>query len=241
MFCAYPVLVLAFAPVGGAVHLAGWEKVVAGATSYSCDDLRLVRRHLITKRETTLTGSLFCQKPNLWRLRLSGPDGGTAYLGNGRSVYEYDETAKQVTEFRLADPGETGANQWFIDRLVRSMMSNGIDPQRLLAAATRPGELADRFGVTLQQFDDHYVYLRLAPTRADASATADRVVVVLTRPDSSAGAYLLFHVQIVKSNGQETEDWDLRGATYDPPGLTAKMFEYAPPPADWKVQRPSAP
>lgn len=162
MVTVTPALVLAYSLAGGPVHLAGWEKSLAGADGLSAN-LELTRTNLIRQNKQTFTGSLAGMRPNLWQVKLADGRGVvTTYRGDGRSVFEYDGAAKQVTEFPVSpDPsarGRTAARtraaawRWLVGHpaffLHREQFAAAATAVPLAFVATVTGEVLARLDVS---------------------------------------------------------------------------------------------
>jgi TIGR03009 family protein len=210
-------------------HLQGWEKATKGAANFYTE-CSLKRTNLALKKETEYTGSIMCLKPNLARMRIDrkpapgakpDPNDYTAYICTGQAVYEYDGTAKQVTEIPLRNGGVG-------DNLLLEFMSGN------LTAA----QAVQRFAIkTLKPEDQHYIYLDIRPLTPKDKGEFESMILVLFRPTVTGMEYLPRTVVIRKPNGQEEEVWDFPRPAVNVKGIDKAVFQFVPPPKDWKFQK----
>jgi TIGR03009 family protein len=214
-------------------HLANWEQVMQGIQNFAIEKCTLERKNLIRKQQTVLEGTIWCMKPNLARLNLTRPAAAgqkadpndfTAYICDGKSVFEYDGGAKQRTEYKLTNGGVG-------DNLLLEFISGALKADNVL----------QRFAVTqLRAEDPNYVFLEIKPLLAKDKVEFDSMILVLYHPNGAgkAFAYLPRTVVIRKSGGQEEETWDFS----KPPVMNSNFikpehFQAVPPPKDWKIQQ----
>ena len=216
-------------------HLQEWEKVMRGTTNFHTE-CTLVRKHMITKKESQYAGRIICLKPNLAWMRVDekpgpgkkqDPNAYTAYICNGKAVYEYDGGVKQVTEFLLPNGGVG-------DNLLLTFMSGGM----------KATDIIQRFDIKLQSEDQNYVVLEIRPREARDKAEFESLQLALFGPkvpNFPQLAYLPRTVVMRKNNGQEIEQWDFSQPQVNVGNVKPADFQFIPPPADWKVQRAQAP
>ena len=212
-------------------HLAGWEAAMKGVEKFAVE-ATLVRKDLITQRESKFTGNIWCMKGGLARLNIAkavgkddkpDPADFMAYICNGQMLYEYDGGAKVVTMVNLGKGG-TGNN------LLLDLMTG------MTAAAAM-----QRFDLKLQKVDKDYVYIEAKPKSAEDKAEFETMLLVLCDENKKGRAYIPRMVILRKANGQQTESWDFPDPKVNPEGIEKKHFEPAEPPKGWRVQKAEAP
>lgn len=218
-------------------HLMGWERTMKGAANFYTD-CKLKRTNLLLGKETYYSGTIMCMKPNLARLRLdklpvagapANPNDYTAYICTGQAVYEYEGTAKQVTEIKLKNGGVG-------DNLLLEFMSGTLTADQALK----------RFAMKTLKVDQNYIFLEIRPLPG-SKETADfqTMTLVLFQPNipqMGNMAYLPRTVVIRKGNGQEEEVWDFPLPKANLPKDQVKPEYFLPIPvaslpAGWKVQQ----
>ncbi len=227
-----------------AAHLAQWETVMQGATTFYTECTQRVENK-VTRKTSEFTGSIMCMKPNLARMRLDkkpapgvkpSPNDYTAFICTGQSVYEYDATEKRVTEYKLRNGGVG-------DNLLLEFISGALKAK----------DVVERFDLKLlQPTDPNYVFLAIKPRQARDKAEFETMILVLFKPNlpkAPEQGYLPRTVVIRKNNGQEEQTWDFplpRINVKDKDGRDAIRAEFFRPeqwPRDWKfqtAQQPSA-
>jgi TIGR03009 family protein len=211
-----------------APYLAGWEQVMVGAASFSCKSVELVRQNAVLRTEKTYTGEVACLKPGMAYLKLvrkptpgakPDPNDFTVYVSTGQAIYEYDGTARLVTELK---PAAAGKNNLLLD---------------LLAGAIRPGDVGRRFDVKLVGEDTTYVYLEFGARQPEDKAEFQTLTLALFKPGGRVAAFLPAQVRVLKPNGQEIEDWKFTDPKVNDDGLKAANFFFVQPPPGWKFQK----
>ena len=215
-------------------HLHGWEAVMKSAANFSAA-CTLVRKNLVFKKEKAYTGSIWCLKPNMARLRLEAqtvpgqkpnPNDYDAYICTGKAVYQYEGLAQKVTEFPLQNAGVG-------DNLLLEFMSGTL----------KANDIIQRFDLKLIQQDKNYVYLEITPRLLKDKAEFETMIIVLHQPNipkNEALAYLPRTVVIRKNKGQEEEVWDFPNPVINGKGIDPSAFQYIPVPT-WKFERANAP
>ena len=223
------------APVGPdaqlQAHLAGWETAMKAVEKFSVV-ATLVKKDLITQRESKFTGNIWCMKGGLARLSIvkvvgkdekPNPADFMAYICNGDMLYEYDGGAKVVTMVNLGKGG--AGNNLLLD---------------LMSGMTADAALK-RFDLKLLKAEKPYVYIEAKPKSAEDKAEFETMTLVLCDADVKGRAYIPRMVILRKSNGQQTESWDFPDPKVNPEGIEKKHFEPAKPPEGWTVQKAVAP
>jgi len=223
------------APVGPdaqlQAHLAGWETAMKAVEKFSVE-ATLVKKDLITQRESKFTGNIWCMKGGLARLSIvkvvgkdekPNPADFMAYICNGDMLYEYDGGAKVVTMVNLGKGG--AGNNLLLD---------------LMSGMTADAALK-RFDLKLLKAEKPYVYIEAKPKSAEDKAEFETMTLVLCDADVKGRAYIPRMVILRKSNGQQTESWDFPDPKVNPEGIEKKHFEPAKPPEGWTVQKAVAP
>ena len=212
-------------------HLLGWEAAMKAVDKFAVE-ATLVKKDLVSKRESNFTGNIWCMKGGFARLNIAktvaknekpDPADFMAYICNGETLYEYDGGAKVVTTVNLGKSG-TGNN------LLLDLMSG------MTADAAMK-----RFDLKLLKAEAPYVYIEAKPKTADDKAEFETMTLVLCDASVKGRAYIPRMVILRKANGQQTESWDFPDPKVNPEGIERKHFEPAPPPAGWRVQKAEAP
>ena len=212
-------------------HLAGWEAAMKAVEKFAVE-ATLVKKDLITQRESKFTGNIWCMKGGLARLSIvkaigpgekAEPADFMAYICNGQMLYEYDGGAKVVTVVNL---GKGGAG----NNLLLDLMSG------MTAEAAQK-----RFDLKLLKEEKPYVYIEAKPKSAEDKAEFETMTLVLCDADVKGRAYIPRMVMLRKGNGQQTETWDFPDPKVNPDGVDKKHFEATEPPKGWRVQKAEAP
>ena len=212
-------------------HLAGWEAAMKAVDKFAVV-ATLVKKDLITQRESKFTGDIWCMKGGYARLSIvkavakdetPNPADFMAYICNGQMLYEYDGAAKVVTMVNLGKSG-TGNN------LLLDLMT-GMTAQAAMA----------RFDLNLLKAEKPYVYIEAKPKTAEDKAEFETMTLVLCDADVKGRAYIPRMVILRKANGQQTESWDFPNPKVNPEGIEKKHFEPDAPPKGWRVQKAEAP
>ena len=218
-------------------HLKNWQTRMGEVTSYSTQCTHTMTDVTYSK-ETKFTGQIICMKPNLAWMSLTRVQAPitpgekesaapfTAYICNGKAVYEYSSEAKLVTEYPLNDGG-------IGDNLLLEFMSGSLTAE----------DVMKRFDLQhLKPNDPHYLYIELKPRLAKDKAEFSSMVLVLYNHLQKEMMYLPRTVVITGKNGQSKEEFNfLFQPTLNSPKLTAAAFEPRPTPEGWKYQKQSAP
>ena len=212
-------------------HLAGWEAAMKAVDKFAVE-ATVLKKNLITKRESKFTGNIWCMKGGYARLSIAKavakdekphPADFMAYICNGQMLYEYDGAAMVVTMVNLGKSG-TGNN------LLLDLMS-GMTAEAAMK----------RFDLKLVGVEKHYVHIEAKPKNAEDKAEFETMTLVLCNADVKGRAYIPRMVILRKANGQETETWDFPDPKVNPEGIEKKDFEPAEPPKGWRVQKAEAP
>ena len=212
-------------------HLAGWEAAMKAVEKFAVE-ATLVKKDLITQRESKFTGNIWCMKGGLARLNIAkalgpgdkpDPADFMAYICNGQMLYEYDGGAKVVTMVNL---GKEGAG----NNLLLDLMTGMTAKAALL-----------RFDLKLLKADKPYVYIEAKPKSAEDKAEFETMTLVLCDESVKGRAYIPRMVILRKANGQQTESWDFPDPKVNPEGIEKKHFEPTDPPKGWRVQKAEAP
>lgn len=213
-------------------HLDNWERVMTGVGSFAIEQCTLERVNQIRKQKILLEGTIWCMKPNLARMNLTrpvtagqkpDPNDFTAYICDGKSVYEYDGGAKQRTEYKLVNGG-------IGDNLLLEFISGSLKADGVL----------QRFTLNhLKPEDPNYVFLEIKPIQAKDKMDFDSMILVLYHPNGAGKslAYLPRTVVIRKGGGQETETWDFpKPPVLNNASIKVEHFQPVEPPQGWKKQ-----
>lgn len=215
-------------------HLNGWEAAMKGVEKFAVK-ATMVKKDLISKRESNFTGDIWCMKGGFARLSIfktvgkdekPNPADFMAYICNGEMLYEYDGGAKVVTTVAL---GKQGAG----NNLLLDLMS-GMTAKTAL----------ERFDLKLLKVEKPYVYIEAKPKTAEDKAEFETMTLVLCDSEVKGRAYIPRMVILRKANGQWTESWDFPDPKVNPDGIERKDFEpmkVADLPAGWRVQKADAP
>ena len=212
-------------------HLAGWEAAMKAVDKFAVV-ATLVRKDLITQRESKFTGDIWCMKGGLARLSIvkalapgekPDPADFMAYICNGQMLYEYDGGAKVVTMVNLGKEG--AGNNLLLD---------------LMTGMTAKAAL-QRFDLTLLKAEKPYVYIEAKPKTAEDKAEFETMTLVLCDTSLKGRAYIPRMVILRKANGQQTESWDFPDPKVNPEGIEKKHFDPTEPPKGWRVQKAEAP
>ena len=212
-------------------HLLGWEAAMKAVDKFAVE-ATLVKKDLITQRESKFTGKIWCMKGGYARLSIAkavakdekpNPADFMAYICNGNMLYEYDGGAKVVTMINL---GTGGAGNNLLLDLMTGMTAD---------AAMK------RFDLKLLKTDANYVYLEAKPKTADDKAEFETMTLVLCNAEVKGRAYIPRMVILRKANGQQTESWDFPDPQVNPKEIEKMHFEPAEPPKGWRVQKAEAP
>ena len=184
-------------------HLMNWQTRMSDITSYSTQCTH-TQTEVTYSKETKFTGQIICMKPNLAWMRLDriqpAPRPGetpppapfTAYICNGKSVYEYSSEAKLVNEYPLTDGGVG-------DNLLLEFMSGSLTAE----------EVMQRFDMKhLKPNDPHYLYIELKPRLPKDKAEFSSMVLVLYNHLQKDMMYLPRTVVITGKNGQTKEEFN---------------------------------
>jgi TIGR03009 family protein len=196
-------------------HLTEWEKTMSAVTNFRFE-LELKRIDATFKAARTYSGTILCMKPNLARLRLdyTGDKTGAdyeAYICDGKAVYEYNGLGKTVTEWKLPDPTKPAAGA--TDNLMLDLL-----------AGMKAKEARARFDMSLFQVNKQLVYIDVKPVLAKDKAEFVQIRLALCAPETE-WAYLPAGVSIAKPNG-DTEQWMIKKAQTNIPGIAANVFKY---------------
>ena len=212
-------------------HLAGWEAAMKAVDKFAVK-ATLVRKDLITQRESKFNGDIWCMKGGFARLSISkavakderpNPADYMAYICNGNMLYEYDGGAKVVTMINL---GTGGAGNNLLLDLMTGMTAD---------AAMK------RFDLKLLKTDENYVYIEAKPKSAEDKAEFETMTLVLCNAEVKGRAYIPRMVILRKANGQQTESWDFPDPKVNPAGIEKIHFEAQKPPEGWRVQKAEIP
>ncbi len=212
-------------------HLAGWEAAMKAVDKFAVV-ATLVKKDLITKRETNFTGEIWCMKGGYARLNIAkavtkdekpNPADFMAYICNGTMLYEYDGGAKVVTIINLGTGG--AGNNLLLD---------------LMSGMTADAAMK-RFDLKLLKAEKPYVYIEAKPKTAEDKAEFETMTLVLCDADVKGRAYIPRMVILRKANGQQTESWDFPDPKVNPEGIEKKHFEAQKPPEGWRVQKAEMP
>ncbi len=212
-------------------HLQGWERAMKAVDKFAVE-ATLVRKDLITQRESKFTGNIWCMKGGFARLNIAkavakdekpNPADFMAYISNGNMLYEYDGGAKMVTMINL---GTGGAGNNLLLDLMTGMSAD---------AAMK------RFDLKLLKVENPYVYIEAKPKTTEDKSEFETMTLVLCDADVKGRAYIPRMVILRKSNGQQTESWDFPDPKVNPEGIEKKHFEPQKPPEGWRVQKAEAP
>ncbi len=215
-------------------HLNGWEAAMKGVEKFAVK-ATMVKKDLISKRESNFTGDIWCMKGGLARLSIyktvgkdekPNPADFMAYICNGEMLYEYDGGAKVVTTVAL---GKQGAG----NNLLLDLMS-GMTAKTAL----------ERFDLKLLKTDENYVYIEAKPRTAEDKAEFETMTLVLCDANKKGRAYIPRMVVLRKANGQWTETWDFPDPKVNPEEVQRQDFEplkLDKLPPGWRVQKADAP
>jgi TIGR03009 family protein len=215
-------------------HLVAWEGVMKNATNFYAEVTKVSKDQLL-KKETTATGSVMCQKPNLARMRLDfkpavgqkpGPNDYEAYICTGREIFQYDGPMKTVTKVQLRGVGVG-------DNLLLEFMSGTL----------KANDVLRRFDMRLLKEDANYIFLEVGAKLPNDVAEFKTMILVLHQPNIPGRpqlAYLPRTVVIRKNNNQQEESWDFPSPLINVK-IEANAFQYVAPPQDWKVQSVQGP
>jgi TIGR03009 family protein len=230
-----PLLAPPVAPVGKpdpvlVGHLNGWEAAMKNVETFAVE-AKITYKDLITKRESSSTGNIWCMKGGYARLNIiksvgkdekPNPADFKAYICNSTTLYEYDGAEKIVTTVSL---GKSGVG----NNLLLDLMS-GMTAEAAMK----------RFDLKISKTEEPYVYIVATPKNAEDKAEFETLTLVLCDATVKGRAYIPRLVELRKANGQQTERWDFPDPKVNPAGIVKEHFE-AKLPAGWRVQKAEAP
>lgn len=196
-------------------HLGRWESAMGKATNFSAKfDLTRTSGGAL-KQEKKYAGQFICMKPNLARLSIGSitkKDDFEAYICNGKSLYEYDWSAKKITEIPL---GQGAGDSLMLDFL-----------QGMTAQAARRRFQIELFNPT----DKNYVYFDIKPTLPKDKQEFEHIRFALFGPNVPAGhtPYLPAVMYMLKPNG-DSELWKFTDQLIDSKEIKAKHFDFVQP------------
>lgn len=211
-------------------HLAEWEKKMSSVKNVHTE-IALKRTDVVFKKETNLTGSVLCLKPNYAILRLENAGDPTkadyeAYICDGKSVYVYEGLKKTVTKIDIPQ-NQPGVDNFMLDVL----------------AGMKAKDAKERFDITLFKSDEHYIYLDIKPLRPADQRDFKQLRLALYGPGQATAqfAYLPAQVFMLKPN-DDTEVWKFNNTKVDIPGVNEGLFKFKEMPKGWNFQQaPKAP
>jgi len=207
-------------------HLANWQATLGRASNFSAK-FDLTRTEAVFKKERKYAGSVLCMKPNLARLSIgsvSDKNDFEAYICNGRTLFEYNWSAKTITEIPLA------AGQG--DNLMLDFLGG------MTADAAKK-----RFKISLfNPTDPNYVYLDIKPTLDKDKQEFEHMRFALygAKVPPPHKPYLPAQMYMVKPNG-DAELWKFSDQAVDVPGVTEKFFQYEEPKDKGWVRKKATP
>jgi len=198
-------------------HLAQWEAAMSKGTNFSAKFELTRTTGGALKQEHKYGGQFLCMKPNLARLSIGNLNPNKkndfeAYICNGKSLFEYDWSAKKITEIPLA------AGQG--DNLMLDFLGG------MTAKAAK-----QRFQISLfNPADKNYVYFDIKPVLAKDKQEFEHIRFALFGPNVPAGItpYLPSQMYMLKPNG-DSELWKFTDQTVDVKGITPAVFQYEEP------------
>jgi TIGR03009 family protein len=212
-----------------AQHLAAWEARQKQVTSLSAE-FTLTKKNLLHRKESIFTGLIQCMKPNLARLQFrdkANPADEITHLLDGKSAYEFEGSAKRVTQHRLPT--------------VNLLAPRGADDDVLLAfisGSLTASEAAKRFDLRLLKEEEWYVHIEVKPRRPKDLQEFESMTLVLFGPKTAAKGldYLPAVVVLRNNNGQSEEQWtlDREKIVVNSDKVTAESFKFVAPPG-WQV------
>lgn len=212
-------------------HLNAWEQVMGSMSNFRAD-FDLTRTEATFGKKTELFGQVLCMKPNLARLRLDdklNKAAFEAFICNGKAVYHYVGSDKQVVVYPIPQNGAAGGG----DNLMLDFLS-GMKANVALA----------RFDISLYKEDKYYVYLMIKPKLPRDKQEFEEVRFAVYGPElpptDKHKLYLPAMVWLKKPNG-DTEMWTFKSPQTNLVGVAAKDFEFVQPPKDWNVKQAPAP
>ena len=204
-------------------HLTGWQNAMGKATNFSAK-FELTRTEAVFKKDRKYTGAVLCMKPKFARLSLGSTTDKNdyeAYICNGKSIFEYNWSAKKITEIPL------GAGQG------ENLMLDFLGGMNAAAAKNR-FQIA-QFNPT----DKNYIYLDIKPTLPKDKQEFEHIRFALFSPNvlPPNTPYLPAQMYMLKPNG-DAEMWKFTDQTLDVKGITEKVFQYEEPKdKGWQFER----
>jgi TIGR03009 family protein len=209
-------------PAALTAHLNAWQARHAQITSLYTECDRVIRNKLLGK-EKAYSGTVMCLKPNLAWMKLDAKANTAdflAYICDGNSVFEYEASAKTVTEHKLpkSNPNSVG------DNLLIEFMSGSMTA----------ADVIKRFDLTLQKEEEHYVHIDLKPRQGKDMQEFESMLLVLYGPklQPKGWDYLPAVVVMRRQNGQEEEQWTFKNPVVNSPQIKKEQFGFKLP-AGW--------
>jgi TIGR03009 family protein len=208
-------------------HLLNWQKTLSAATNFSAK-FELTRTDAVFKRERKYAGSVLFMKPTLARLAIGSTTDKNdfeAYICNGKSLFEYNWSAKTITEIPLA------AGQG--DNLMLDLLGG------MTADAAKKRFQIKQFNPA----DKNYIYLDIKPTLAKDQQEFEHMRFALYAPGVPAPfrAFLPAQMFLLKPNG-DAEMWKFSDQAVNVPGITEKVFQFEQPKdKGWTMKKATLP
>lgn len=207
-------------------HLKGWEAAMKNVDTFAVE-AKITYKDLITKRESTSVGNIWCMKGGYARLSLvklvgkdekANPADYKAFICNTTTLYEYDSAEKVVTTVTF---GKNGVG----NNILLDLMSGMTD-----VAAMK------RFDLKLSKVEEPYIYIEATPKTVEDKAEFETLTLVLCNASVKGRAYIPRMIVLRKANGQQTETWDFPDPKVNPTGIVKSHFDPTLP-EGWRVQK----
>lgn len=209
-------------------HLKAWEAKMAGLNNlYTTCELK--REDRVLKKTKTYSGSVICMKPNLARMRMElagDANDYTAYVCDGKAVYEYDGMRKTLTQYNIP-AGNNGVG----DNLLMEFMSGSL---------TADGALR-RFDVKVLEPakpDVNYLYFEVKPRLPKDKQEFETLRLVLFSPTIQKElqhlTYIPAMVEMATANNEKVETWTFKAPQPNVTGLKLTDFKPVDPGPTWQ-------